>query len=108
MGEGRGGEMGEEGDTEARKASKDANPAAGTPPPSVGLIHSDRDVLACLWGKTSTGSSSCSCSCSSCSCSSSSSSSHLTHSSPLLGQSLEPGWGLLLWISGDRWEFAGS
>lgn len=48
-------ESGEEDDTTARKA-RTPNPtaAAGTPPPNTGLIRCDCDMLACLWGKTST------------------------------------------------------
>lgn len=51
-------EEGGGGGTAALKASQGAQSqlqtAAGTPPPTVGLIHCDRDVLACLWGKTTT------------------------------------------------------
>lgn len=49
--------IGEEGDTTAHKASEDANPAASDSSrhatTECRLIHCDRDMLACLWGKTS-------------------------------------------------------
>lgn len=76
---------------------------------SVGLIHSDCDMLACLWGKTSTVALS--------------SSAHtltppphnfpIPATSPFLlpttagsisGALMNRGWGLMLWISGDRCE----